>query len=91
MTPYAPLEVVETKSRIAGRQFWVRDDDGSWFWCVEYIDRRLACFCDDGKAHAESPDVEPECKHLRAVIDAGMAERRSSSPAAPINVAAWVE
>lgn len=91
MTPYLPLEVVETKNSVSGRQFWVRDEEGAWFWCVEYIDRRLACFCDDGEAHSDAPDVEPECQHLRSVIDAGMAQRRSSSPPAPINAAAWVD
>lgn len=90
-SPYAPLEIVETRSRIAGRQFWVRDEDGQWFWCVEYIDRRLACFCDDGEAHAESPDTEPECIHLRAVAEQRMAEQRSSAPRATVNAAAWVD
>lgn len=89
MTPYLPLEVVETRSRIAGRQFWVRDEEGAWFWCVEYIDRRLQCFCDDGEAHADAPDTEPECIHARAAIE-HMAPA-PARPSAPINVGSFCD
>ncbi len=88
---YLPLDVVETYNRREGRRFWVRDEEGSWFWCVEYIDRRLSCACDDGVARAESPDTEPECIHLRTVAAQRMTEQVSSRPAAPINVSAWVD
>ncbi len=92
MTPYAPLEVIETNSRRDGRRYWVRDDEESHLWnLVEYVDRRLTCGCPDGEAFAESPDTENPCPHLRAVVDERMAQNTSSRPAAPINVGSFVE
>lgn len=79
---YRPLDVVETYSRSDGLRFWVRDEEGAWFWCVEYIGNpgRLTCACDDGEAHAETPDTEPECAHLRAVIDQRVADKAAKGP-----------
>lgn len=92
MTPYAALEVIETNSRREGRRWWVRDDEESHlFNLVEYVDRRLTCWCPDGEAFAESPDTETPCPHLAAVIDMRMAQNTSSRPPAPINVGSFVE
>lgn len=91
MTPYAALEVVETYSRRDGRRWWVRDDEESHlFNLVEYVDRRLVCYCPDGEAHAESPGTDPECAHLRAAIEQhlGAHDRR---PPAPISISGWVD
>jgi hypothetical protein len=91
MTPYAALEVIETHSRRDGRRWWVRDDEESHlFNLVEYVDRRLVCWCPDGEARAESPDTERECVHMRAVIDAGMAQRQSSRPQGVIDADRFV-
>lgn len=78
---YLPLEVIETVSRVYGHQFWVRDDEASHlFDLVEYVGQpgRLTCGCDDGEAHAESPDTETPCVHLRAVVDLRMATQKSA-------------
>lgn len=80
-SPYQPLEVIETHSRVDGPRWWVRDDEQSHlFNLVEYVARRLICYCPDGEAHDESPDTEPECDHLRAVAEHRMAVQKSSRP-----------
>ncbi len=94
MTPYQPLEVVETYSRIDGRRWWVRDEDEGHLWnLVEYLGKpaRLLCWCPDGEAHAESPDTEPECVHLRAVAEQRMADLTSSGPRASFDPSSWVD
>jgi hypothetical protein len=61
------------------RLFIVPDEDSGWCAVVEYLPRRdragdfLTCLCPVGKRRAEdaidgSPDPEPECPHLRAVV-----------------------
>jgi hypothetical protein len=83
VSPYAPLDVVETYSRADGRRYWVRDEDESHLWTlVEYVGNpgRLTCWCPDGAAHGESPDTEPECLHLRAVVELRQAAQLSSGP-----------
>jgi hypothetical protein len=78
---YQPLEIVETFSRVNGRQWWVRDEEEAHFFvCVEIIDRRLTCGCPDGEAHSEAPDTEPPCVHLRAVVDERQAAQLAKGP-----------
>ena len=92
MTPYLPLEVVETHSRREGRRFWIRDDEESHLWnLVEYSGNpgRLTCYCPDGEARAESPGTEPECIHARAAIE-HMAPA-TARPSAPINVGSFCD
>lgn len=73
LCPYQPLEVMETANKVDGRVWFVRDAEESHIWLrVEYVDRRLMCWCDDGYAHAEAPDSEPPCAHLSAVVDLRM-------------------
>lgn len=71
ITPYQPLEVVEvidTGDKGGPHVYYVRDDDNAQFWCrVEYMHRRLICWCDDGIARHED-QYEPECRHLVAVL-----------------------
>lgn len=93
-SPYVALEVIETHSRREGRRWWVRDDEESHLWnLVEYVGNpgRLTCWCPDGEAHAESPDTENPCPHLRAVVDQRMAQNTSSRPAAPISISGWCD
>ncbi len=79
MTPYQPLQVIETGNRVDGRVYFVRDEEIAHLWNrVEVVARRLQCWCDDGQAHAEAPDTEVPCVHLRAVVD----ERTATSLAA---------
>lgn len=83
MTPYFPLEVVESFSRREGRRFFVRDDEESHLWnLVEFVGSpgRLTCYCPDGEAHTEAPETEPECPHLRAVIDQRTAQQAAKGP-----------
>jgi hypothetical protein len=92
LIPYEALEVFEGHNRVDGTVFFVRDTEVGNLWHrVEYVERRLTCWCDDGFAHAETPDTEPECAHLRAVVDQRMAQNTSSRPARPINVGSFVE
>lgn len=81
MSPYLPLEVIETFSKAEGYRAFVRDTEESHiFLMVEYINRRLTCWCDDGQAHAESPDTEAPCVHLSAVVDHRMEQHKASGP-----------
>lgn len=91
LCPYEALEVIATSGKVNGRQWWVRDADETWFHLVEYVGHpgRLTCWCDDGFAHAESPGTEPECAHLRAVIE--LCTATSPRTPAPINVGSFVE
>lgn len=91
-SPYQPLEVMETANRVDGRVWFVRDEEIAHLWNrVEYVDRRLTCGCDDGFAHAEAPGTEPECVHLRAVVELRAMNNQSSRPRSPINVGSFVE
>lgn len=81
LNPYDPLEVIETYSRSDGKRWWVRDDEiAHLFNLVEYVDRRLTCYCDQGQAHTEAVDTEPPCVHLRAVVDHRMATNAAAGP-----------
>lgn len=90
LSPYEPLEVMETRNRVEGTVWFVRDEDHQFLWNrVEYVERRLQCWCDQGQAHAEQPDVESECPHLRAVID--QRTSTTSRPHAPVNAGSFVD
>lgn len=92
LSPYLPLQITETFSRIEGRAWWVRDEECQFLWNrVEYVGRRLQCWCDQGQAHAEQSDVEAPCAHLQAVIDERMATQKSSRPHAPVNAASFCD
>lgn len=92
LSPYQPLEVIETKDRRDGLRYWVRDAEETYFQLVEYVERRLMCWCEEGFARHESPDTEQECAHLRAVVELREVEsRRVGSSRAPINVSAWID
>lgn len=83
VSPYHALEVIETHDRVDGTRFWVRDEEHGYLWfLVEYVGKpaRLTCYCDEGIAHAEAPDTEPECAHQRAVAEHRMAVQQSSRP-----------
>lgn len=80
MSPYQPLEVLDAYNKVVGARWFVRDAEESYFWPVEYVGRRLTCRCDDGEAHAESPDTEAPCAHLTAVVDDRMARSRAAGP-----------
>ncbi len=82
-TLYHPLDVIETSSKIDGMRWFVRDEEESHLWnLVEYLGHpgRLTCECPDGEAHDDSPDTEPECAHLRAVIDQRAADQAAKGP-----------
>ena len=81
-SPYLPLDVIETFGKVNGHQWWVRDAEETFWLLVEYVGNpgRLTCYCDDGVAHAEAPDTEAECIHLRAVIDQRAADRAAKGP-----------
>lgn len=90
LSPYEALEVMETRNRVEGTVWWVRDEDHQFLWNrVEYVERRLQCWCDQGQAHAESPATEPECAHLRAVVEHRTAT--SPRPNAPVNAGSFVD
>jgi hypothetical protein len=60
-----------TRGRRSGEHshiYYVRDDeDAQWWSRVEYVRRRLVCWCDDGMAR-QADEYEPECRHLVAVL-----------------------
>lgn len=91
--PYRPLDVLVGGNKVDGVRWWVRDDDGTWWWMVEYVGRpgRLTCYCDDGVAHSEAPETEDPCAHLRAVVDQRMADQRPSRPSAPVNAGSFCD
>ncbi len=93
LCPYEALEVMETANKVDGRVWFVRDQESSFLWHrVEYVDRRLMCWCDDGFAHSESPDTERPCAHLTAVVDLRMLTVGSHGrPSAPVNVSSFVD
>lgn len=70
-SPYQPPEVIECvdiADRRGGHIYYVRDDEDAQFWCrVEFMHRRLVCWCDDGLARQDDQG-EPECRHLVAVL-----------------------
>ena len=81
--PYRSLDVLFGGNKVDGTRWFVRDEEESHVWLlVEYVGNpgRLTCYCDDGVAHAETPDTEPECVHLRAVIDQRAADRAAKGP-----------
>lgn len=83
MSLYAPLEVLVGGNKVDGSRWWVRDEEQSHVWLmVEFVGNpgRLTCYCPDGEAHAEAPDTEPECIHLRAVIDQRQAASLAKGP-----------
>ena len=82
-SPYAALEVIQTFGKVDGYRAFVRDEEESHvFVLVEYGGNpgRLTCYCPDGEAHAESPDTEPPCVHLTAVVDERMAQQAAKGP-----------
>lgn len=79
-TPYRALDVLFGGNKVDGSRWFVRDEEWAYFWTVEYVDRRLQCWCDDGQAHAESPDTEAPCAHLSAVVDERMAHQLAKGP-----------
>lgn len=80
-SPYHALDVLFGGNKVDGLRWFVRDEEESHIWLmVEYVDHRLTCWCDDGQAHTETPDTEPECPHLRAVIDQRAADLAASGP-----------
>lgn len=83
MSLYRALDVIQTFSKVDGFRAFVRDEEESHlFNLVEYIGNpgRLTCSCPDGEAHAETPDTEPECAHLRAVVAQRAADNAAKGP-----------
>lgn len=83
-SPYRSLDVIQTFGKVDGFRAFVRDEEESHlFVLVEYVGNpgRLTCYCPDGEAHAESPDTEDPCRHLRAVVDERMADLTAKGPA----------
>lgn len=81
LNPYRALDVIDAFHKIDGRRWFVRDAETSFiFLLVEYVDRRLTCFCEQGEAHAEAPDTELPCAHLKAVVDQRMADNTAAGP-----------
>jgi hypothetical protein len=84
-SPYSALDVLFGGNKVDGVRWFVRDEEDSHIWLmVEYVDHRLTCGCPDGEAHAESPDTEPPCPHLRAVVDQRAADQ--SAKGTPLGV-----
>lgn len=81
-SPYRALDVLYGGNKVDGTRWFVRDEEYVWFWPVEYVGNpgRLTCSCPDGEAHAETPDTEPECAHLRAVVEQRAADRAAAGP-----------
>lgn len=91
---YRALDVFEGFNRVEGKAYFVRDEEAAHLWCrVEYVGQpgRLTCYCDDGDAHAESPDTEPPCVHLKSVIDLRAATQQSARAHPPVAVSALVD
>lgn len=82
ITPYRSLDVVYGGNKVDGFRAFVRDKEEEHFYLVEYVGKpgRLTCYCPDGEAHAESPDTEPACVHLRAVVDQRAADNAAAGP-----------
>jgi len=90
-----PLEVVEAidlGDRRGPHVYFVRDDDDAQFWCrVEYANRRLLCWCEDGMARQED-EYEPECRHLAAVLAWRALEQRTThTTGAVVNASTFVD
>lgn len=82
-SPYRSLDVIQTFGKVDGFRAFVRDEEEAHlFDLVEYVGNpgRLTCYCPDGQAHAEAPDVEPPCAHLRVVVDERMAQQKAAGP-----------